>query len=63
MFKRFWQSISKWADALSIDDPHGDHMFRLEERVAKLEHDVDGLRIQSRATLVGPEGRVHQLQS
>jgi hypothetical protein len=63
MLKRFWQSFNDRAEALSIDDPHGDHMFRLEERVAKLEREVDGLRIQSRATLVGPEGRVHQLQS
>ena len=63
MFKRFWQSISKWADALSMDDPHGDYMFVLEDRVAKLEREVEGLQIRSRATLVGPEGRVHQLQS
>ena len=63
MFKRFWQSISKWADALSMDDPRGDYMFGLEDRVAKLEREVESLQIQSRATLVGPEGRVHQLQS
>jgi hypothetical protein len=63
MFKRFWQSISQWADALSMDDPRGDYMFGLEDRVAKLEREVEGLQIQSRATLVGPEGRVHQLQS
>ena len=63
MFKRFWQSINEWADVLSMDDPRGDHVFRLEDRVAKLEREVEGLRIQSRATLVGSEGRVHQLQS
>ena len=63
MFKRFLQNISQWADALSMDDPRGDYMFGLEDRVAKLEREVEGLRIQSRATLVGLEGRVHQLQS
>ena len=31
MFKRFWQSINKWADVLSMDDPRGDYMFRLEK--------------------------------
>ena len=44
MFKRFWQSINRWADVLSMDDPRGDYMFRLEDRVAKLEREVDGLR-------------------
>ena len=63
MFKSFWQSLNDWAEALSMDDPCGDYMFRLEDRVAKLEREVEGLQIQSRATLVGPEGRVHQLQS
>ena len=63
MFKRFWQSINKWADVLSMDDPRGDHMFRLEDRVAKLEREVKGLQIQSRTTTVGPEDRVPQLQS
>ena len=63
MFKRFWQSLSDWAEALTMDDPRGDYTFRLEDRVAKLEREVEGLRIQSRATLVGPDDRVHQLQS
>jgi hypothetical protein len=64
MFKRFWQSISKWADALSMDDPRGDYMFGLEDRVAKLEREVEGLQIQIRTTLTGPpDDRVHQLQS
>ena len=63
MFKRFWQSMNEWAEALSLDDPRGDYMFGLEDRIAKLEREVEGLQIQSRATLVGPEGRVHQLQS
>ena len=63
MFKRFWQSMNEWADALSMDDPRGHYMFMLEDRVAKLEREVEGLQIQSRATLVGPDDRVHQLQS
>ena len=64
MFKRFWQRMNDWAEALSIDDPHGDYLFRLEDRVAKLESEVEGLRIQARTTRVGaPDDRVHQLQS
>ena len=64
MFKRFWQSMTEWADALSMDDPRGDYMFRLEDRVAKLERDVEGLQIQSRMTPVGSrDDRVHQLRS
>jgi hypothetical protein len=63
MFKRFWQSINEWTDALSMDDQRGDYMFRLEDRVAKLEREVEGLQIQSRATLVGPTDRVDKLQS
>jgi NAD(P)-dependent dehydrogenase (short-subunit alcohol dehydrogenase family) len=30
MFKRFWQRMNDWAEALSMDDPHGDYLFRLE---------------------------------
>jgi hypothetical protein len=64
MFKRFWQSMNEWADALSMDDPHGDHMFRLEDRIAKLEREVEGLQIQFRMTPSGlADDRVHQLQS
>jgi hypothetical protein len=63
MFKSFWQSLNDWAEALSMDDPCGDYMFRLEDRVAKLEREVQGLQIESRATLVGPDDRVHQLRS
>jgi hypothetical protein len=64
MFKRFWQSINEWADALSMDDPRGDYMFRLEDRVARLERDVESLQARFRTTPAGsPDGRVHQLQS
>ena len=63
MFKRFWERLNYWADVPDMDDPRGEYVLRLEDRVAKLEREVEGLRIQSRATLVGSEGRVHQLQS
>ena len=45
MFKRFWQSLNDWAEALSMDDPRGDYMFKLEDRVSKLEREVEGLRL------------------
>jgi len=61
MFKRFWKSLNDWAEALGMDDPHGEYMFRLEDRVLKLEREVEGLRIQSRTIPVGPTNdRVHQ---
>jgi hypothetical protein len=63
MFKRLWESLNYWAEVLDMDDPRGEHVSRLEERVAKLEREVEGLQIQSRATPVGPDDRVHQLQS
>ena len=64
MFNRFWQSLNYWAEALAMDDPRGDYTFGLEERVAKLERDVEGLQIQSRIMPVGSQDdRVHQLQS
>jgi hypothetical protein len=63
MSKRFWRSLSDWAEALAMDDPRGDYTFRLEDRVAKLEREVEGLRIQARTTRVRPDDRVHQLQS
>ena len=64
MFKRFWQSINEWADALSMDDPRGDYMFSLEDRVAKLEREVECLQIQFQTTpAASPDHRVHLLQS
>jgi hypothetical protein len=62
MFKRFWQTINAWAEALSMDGPRGDYMFRLEDRVAELEREVEGLRLTSRTATAGT-GRVHQLES
>ena len=64
MFKRFWQSINEWADALSMDDPRGDCMSSLEDRVAKLEREVECLQIQFQTTPAGsPDHRAHLLQS
>ena len=64
MFKRFWESLNDWAEVLSMDDPRGEYMFRLEERVAKLEREVEGFQIQFRTTAAGsPDDRVHLLQS
>jgi hypothetical protein len=64
MLKRSWKSLNHWAEALSMDDPRGDYMYGLADRVGKLEREVEGLRIQSRITPIGtPDNRVHQLQS
>jgi hypothetical protein len=61
MFKRFWQSLNYWAEALAMDDPRGEYLFRLEDRVSKLEREVEGLRIQSRtAPASSANDRVHQ---
>jgi len=63
MFKRFWQSINEWANALSMDDPRGDYMFSLEDRVANLEREVEGLQIRLRTPAGSPEDRAYLLQS
>ena len=63
MFKRFWQSINEWANALSMDDPRGDYMFSLEDRVANLEREVEGLQIRLRTPAGSPEDHAHLLQS
>ena len=63
MFKRIWERLNHWAEILHMDDPRGDYMFRLEDRVAKVEREVKGLQIQSRTSTVGPEDRIPQLQS
>ena len=64
MFNRVWKRLNYWAEVVGMDDPRGDYTFRLEDRVAKLEREVEGLRIQARTTRVGsPDDRVHQLQS
>jgi hypothetical protein len=64
MFKRFWRNLNDWAEALSMDDTLGDYMFRLEDRVAKIEREVEGLQIHFRTTPAeSPDDRVHQLQS
>ncbi|WP_315802363.1 hypothetical protein [Bradyrhizobium sp. SZCCHNS3002] len=43
MFKRFWQRMNDWAAALNMDDPHGDYLIRLEDRVSRLERAIEGL--------------------
>ena len=64
MFKRFWRSMNEWAEALSMDDPHGDYLLRLENRVARLEREIEGLQITPRMATAGTtDDRVHQLQS
>ena len=63
MFKRFWRSMNEWADALSMDDLRGDYMFRLEDRVANLEREVEGLQIRLRTPAGSPDDRAHLLQS
>jgi hypothetical protein len=64
MFKRFWQSLNDWAEALSMDDPRGGYMIRLEDRFARLEREVEDLQIRFRTTPAGsPDDRVHQLRS
>ena len=64
MFKRVWESLNYWAEAVGMDDPRGEYMFGLEERVAKLERDVEGLQGQSSTRpVVSPDDRVPQLQS
>lgn len=62
MFKRLWKNLNCWAEALSMDDPRGDYMLRLEDRVARLERESESRRIQSRTT-PEPDNRVRQLQS
>jgi hypothetical protein len=64
MFNRAWKRLNYWAEVVGMDDPRGEYMFGLEERVAKLERDVEDLQIQSRIMPVGSQDdRVHQLQS
>lgn len=64
MLKRFWESLNDWVEVLGMDDPRGEYMFRLEERVARIEREVEGLEIRSRTTPAGsPDRCVHQLQS
>jgi len=62
MFNRVWKRLNYWAEVVGMDDPRGDYMFRLEDRVAKLER--EGLQIQFRTTAAGsPDDRVHLLRS
>ena len=52
--RQLWTKVARFAKALQgIDDPHGHYMLCLEERMDKLEHDVEHLEGQlgSRAGL------------
>jgi hypothetical protein len=45
MLQRLLAKWRLWEEALvGIDDPHGDYLLRLEDRVRRLEGEVDGLR-------------------
>jgi hypothetical protein len=52
MFTRFWLGLNGWAEALGMDDPRGEYMSGLEDRVARLEREVVGLQVKSRTTPV-----------
>ncbi len=40
MPKRFRESLNYSAEALGMDDPRGEYMFGLEDRVSKLEREA-----------------------
>jgi hypothetical protein len=47
VLKRLWTKIARFAEALDdMDDPTGDYIFSLGERVDKLERDVEHLERQ-----------------
>ena len=47
VLKRLWTKIARFAEALDgTDDPAGDYIFSLGERVDKLERDVEHLERQ-----------------
>ncbi len=61
IFKRVLETLNYWAEVLDMDDPHDAYVLRLEERVTKLERDVEGLQIQSGPMPVEPSDRVDGL--
>lgn len=45
--KGLWTKVARFAKALEgIDDPTGHYMFSLEQRIDKLEHNVEHLERQ-----------------
>jgi hypothetical protein len=62
MFKRLRERLNYWAEVLDMDDPPGEYVLQLEQRVTQLERDIEDLHIQSRATPVGPDERALQWQ-
>ncbi len=50
MLKRWFAKLRRWVEAIEgLDDPHGEHLARLEERIRRLEADVGELRARSPA--------------
>ena len=45
--KRLWTRVARFTEALEgIDDPTGHYMFSLEERIDKLERNIEHLKAQ-----------------
>ena len=54
VLKRLWTKIARFAEALKgIDDPFGDYMLSLGNRLDKLERDVEHLEGQLRSRAGG----------
>jgi hypothetical protein len=54
MLKRWFAKCEAWARAIEgLDDPHGEYLARLEERIRRLEEEVKYLR----AHLASPDAR------
>ncbi len=50
MLKHWFAKCRRWVEAIEgLDDPHGEHLARLEERIRRLERDVGELRARSPA--------------
>ena len=46
---RLWVKIARFLEALEgMDDPMENHLFSLEKRIEKIEHDLDCLEAQQR---------------
>jgi hypothetical protein len=45
MLQRLFQKLRPWAEAVAaLDDPHGEYLLMLEDRVSRLEGEVGRLR-------------------
>jgi hypothetical protein len=64
MFKRLWQRAHDWAEALSMDDPRGGYLLGLERRLARLERDLEDIRlVPATTTTSSPDDRVRHSKS